>query len=241
MLPEHGKIECRVCYNGSEDSIITPAPNWRMVNDPGAWGSNSPEYLVLGFSKGSTQAGLYENGQFESVAFANMRGRLTESLKAIGLLKDKEVVSEKISDPNSNITFGSLIRCSVSRTESKNGARGGYSCTGPIINKSFNEIPHILKNCSEKYLRKLPKNLKAVILLGNSDQYVKAVRAILRRMFRESFEVINQMAVKADGHTWVHIAHPSGLNGHFNNWLSSEDGPGLKRKQAIEGINSNSS
>jgi hypothetical protein len=40
------------------------------------------------------------------------------------------------------------------------------------------------------------------------------------------------MAVVADGRIWIHIAHPSGLNGHFKTWLNGSAGPGLKRLQA---------
>ncbi len=54
MLPAHGKIECRVCYQDSKEKAIEPALRWRMDNNPGAWGSSNPEYLVLGFSKGFT-------------------------------------------------------------------------------------------------------------------------------------------------------------------------------------------
>lgn len=54
MLPTHGKIECRVCYQSTKEKVIEPALQWRMVNKPGACGSSNPEYLVLGFSKGFT-------------------------------------------------------------------------------------------------------------------------------------------------------------------------------------------
>lgn len=236
MLPKHGKINCRVCFDDAKEKVIKPAVNWRMVNDPGAWGSQTPEYLVLGFSKGATQAGLYENGKFEDVAFANMRDRLTSALIAVGILPANENVTSRISNPNSSIAFGSLVRCSVSRAETKNGILGGYSCTGPIIGKSFKEIPEIIANCSEKYLRDLPKEIRVVVMLGNSDQYVKAVKKLLKAMFEDSFCEINDMAVKADGKVWVHVAHPSGLNGHFNTWLTSNSGPGLKRHKAIAGI-----
>ena len=43
------------------------------------------------------------------------------------------------------------------------------------------------------------------------------------------FKHINTMAVYADGRYWIHIAHPSGLNGHFNTWLHSDLGSGQKR------------
>lgn len=44
------------------------------------------------------------------------------------------------------------------------------------------------------------------------------------------------MCVEADGKRWIHLAHASGLNGHFNKWLETDTGPGLKRIKAIEGL-----
>ena len=63
----------------------------------------NPEYLVLGFSKGATQAGFYDHGTFENVAFAGMRPRLTLALQAVGVLTETESVDEKISNPNSKV------------------------------------------------------------------------------------------------------------------------------------------
>src|SRR5690348_13165688 len=53
-LPSHGRIACRRCFAGT-DEVLTLG-KWRVVNDPGAWGSATPTVLVLGFSKGFTQA-----------------------------------------------------------------------------------------------------------------------------------------------------------------------------------------
>lgn len=238
MLPPHGKIDCRVCYEGTNDNVIEPALNWRMTNNPGAWGSATPEYLVLGFSKGFTQANLYEHNRFEDVAFADMRDRLTKALHTIGVLENNMSVSEKIEDPNSNIAFGSLIRCSVAMAIVTDGENCGYSCTGPVINKSFREIPHVIENCTDKYLRNLPESIKAVIMLGNSDAYLKAICSVLKRLFKDTYEVVNDVTVKAGGLLWVQVSHPSGINGHFGAWLTSDAGTGIKRKLATDGIKS---
>ncbi len=236
MLPEHGKIECRVCYQGIKEKVFEPALHWRMVNNPGAWGSSNPEYLVLGFSKGFTQANLFEQERFEDVAFAKMRNRLTKALHVVDVLEHDCCVDSKIEDPHSNIAFSSLIRCSVSKAEIKNGLNCGYSCIGPVINRAFQEIPQIIENCTDRYLRDLPKSIRAVILLGNSDAYLKSIRTVLKRLFSDTFKQINDVSIQADGFLWVHVSHPSGLNGHFNKWLTSENNSGIKRKQAIEGL-----
>lgn len=236
MLPSHGKIECRICFSAADASVRKPNTDWKMVNDPGAWGGGAkPDYLVLGFSKGATQAGIYESGRFEDIAFAGMRPRLTEALRAMGAMSDHETSDAKISDLNSNIAFGSLIRCSVSRIDKTASAKAGqdvYACTGPLITKSFKEIPEVISNCTKRFLSDLPRSIKTVFLLGNTDSYVTNCQSVLRSLFQNAFRQINPIAVVADGRVWVHIAHPSGLNGHFKTWLNDSDGPGLKRLQA---------
>jgi hypothetical protein len=236
MIPKHGKIDCRLCFGKSDGSQRKPNPDWNMINDPGAWGGgDAPEYLVLGFSKGATQAGIYDSGRFEDVAFAGMRSRLTEALRAIGVLEGHENVDTKISNPNSNIAFGSLIRCSVSRIDKKGSSnmhKDVYACTGPLITKSFKEIPEIITNCTKRFLTDLPASLKTVIFLGNTDSYVRSCQFVVRQLFPSDFKQINAMAVSANRRIWINIAHPSGLNGHFNSWLNTDVGPGIKRIQA---------
>ncbi len=210
-----------------------------LVNDPGAWGSAKPTYLVLGFSKGFTQADACQNKSFDQIAFAGMRPRLTAALLSVGVLKEGEDVNAMIADPDSSIAFGSLVRCSVSRIdESASRAKGHdvYSCTGNIITKSFREIPGILENCSRRFLVNLPTSVRAVLLLGNTDSYIKNCQSLLENLFPDSFSKVNPVAADADSRRWVHLAHPSGLNGHFNTWLTSNQGSGLKRLLAQEAL-----
>jgi len=236
MFPKHGKIDCRVCFD-NDSNLTSPHCDWKMVNDPGAWGgSENPEFLVLGFSKGATQANFYNNGSFEDVAFKGMRPRLTEALRTVGVLSDIETVDDKIQKPKSNISFGSLIRCSVSRRDPKASIQKKeevYSCTGPLIKKSFSEIPDVINRCTDKYLSNLPESIKVVFLLGNDNGYVKKCRELLKNKFYSDYKEMNSMAVFANKRVWVHLAHPSGMNGHFNNWLIANDGAGIKRKEAI--------
>jgi hypothetical protein len=238
MLPEHGKINCRACFTDNNNQAA-PHPHWRMVNDPGAWGSNEPEYLVLGFSKGATQAGIFDTGRFEDVAFAKMRPRLTQALRIAGVLGKGETVDKKISSRNSNIAFGSLIRCSVTRYDQSASKKKGYdvfACSGALVTKSFDEIPEIIDRCSRRFLVGLPKSVKAVLFLSNTDQYVQGCQALLQKLFPADFRRINPMAVWADGRPWVHLAHPSGTNGHFGTWLESDIGPGQKRREALDAL-----
>jgi hypothetical protein len=210
-----------------------------MVNDPGSWGSAKPTYQVLGFSKGFTQADAFKSRPFEQIAFAGMRPRLNAALHSVGILKEGEDVNSMIADPDSRIGFGSLVRCSVSRFDEKASRAKGhaiYSCTGNIINKSFREIPHILENCSRRFLLNLPSSVRAVLFLGSQDSYVDSCQSLLEKLFPDSFSKVNPVAADVGSRRWVHLAHPSGLNGHFNTWLTSNHGSGQKRLLAQEAL-----
>ena len=50
LLPPHGKIDCHDCFSDGQLQT-SPHPKWLMRNDPGAWGSEKPKILILGFSK----------------------------------------------------------------------------------------------------------------------------------------------------------------------------------------------
>ena len=80
-LPLHGRITCRKCF--TTDREIEEIGLWQAVNDPGAWGSDRPSVLVLGFSKGFTQANAYRRDAFEAIPFKGdvMRARLTAALR----------------------------------------------------------------------------------------------------------------------------------------------------------------
>lgn len=237
-FPVHGRMDCRVCFEGAQ-AEHKPHPKWRMRNDPGAWGSENPEVLVLGFSKGSTQANIYANGRFEDVAFAGMRPRLTRTLQHFKLLGEGQTADSAIANPSGRFAFGSLIRCSVARLDPKLEKQGvqQYSCTGPLIPKSFVEIPQVVSRCAERYLTNLPDRLRLVVFLGNSDAYVEGCQALVRRLYPETYRAINPMAVSADGRLWVHLSHPSGLNGHFEQWLAGPaSGTGRKRAWVEEAL-----
>jgi hypothetical protein len=233
MLPKHGKIDCRLCFGDADKRMREPNPNWKMANDPGAWGGGTdPEYLVLGFSKGATQADIYASGRFEDVAFAGMRPRLSEALQALGVLKRNESIDAKISNPNSNIAFGSLIRCSVSRINKSASSKAGhdvYACSGQLITKSFTEIPDVIGNCTKRFLTDWPASVRAVFLLGITKLYVEKCQCELRKLFPDNFKVINEVAVFANNRIWVNIAHPSKANGHFYKWLYCDNGSGARR------------
>jgi hypothetical protein len=60
LLPQPGRVVCAICHRGQPyafDLTRMEDDGWRITNSPLAWGNPSPEIVVLGFSKGPTQAG----------------------------------------------------------------------------------------------------------------------------------------------------------------------------------------
>ena len=80
-LPSHGRVSCSRCY-------LDPAPlfdeskriegEWRITANPLAWGNTNPEVIVLGFSKGPTQAGALASTPHEP---NRLQGRPTQRRK----------------------------------------------------------------------------------------------------------------------------------------------------------------
>lgn len=213
-LPVHGKISCHKCYQTCVDDLHQPHNLWNMRNDPAAWGGSEPEVLVLGFSKGSTQANIYQNGKFEDIAFGGVaRNRLDEALKRIGVFPLEEHITKHIEDRDSRFAFGSLVRCSLTRE----GKDGKHASSGPLVVKSFKEIPDILNNCAQKFLAGLPEKTKTILMLGVSDAYIDGCYKLISNIY-PAMKKINDVAYCDGNKLFVHITHPSPSNGNFSNW-----------------------
>ncbi|WOT05389.1 hypothetical protein [Shewanella youngdeokensis] len=214
-LPVYGHIACRKCFKHclSEQSF-QPHPLWQMRNDPGSWGGDEPEILILGFSKGSTQADIYQQGEFDDIAFGGpARARLDTLLKRLGLLLDHENVSTEIANTESRFAFGSLVRCSLARENHL----GSYATSGDLITKSFFEIPEILDNCTEQFLSFLPSKTQVVLMLGITDKYITSSYELLKKCY-PSLCKVNDVSYGDNNRTFIHVTHPSPGNGHFSSW-----------------------
>lgn len=234
-FPAHGPLSCARCFP-DDRNLIAPG-QWRVVNDPGAWGSTNPRILVLGFSKGATQANAFRNRPFDAVPFAGARQRLTSVLQRIGVLSSNETVDQRMRADEPDFAFGSLVRCSLSR---RDGEGGAYRTSGPLIKKAFQEPEAlaVVRNCMQRYLAKLPERLRLVILLGNDSGYVDACFREMQRLYSTGLQRINDVAYGNDEVTWVHVTHPSPGNGHFNTWLTADGNhtAGRKRELAIAAV-----
>lgn len=233
-FPAHGPITCRKCFGGSTSDSLTIG-RWQAVNDPGAWGSAAPKILILGFSKGFTQAGAYRTGKFEDVPFKGMRPRLTEMLQSLGLMGKSEIVDRKMQADEKDLAFGSLVRCSLARRDDA----GRLGCTGAIMPKAFSEeIASVTRACAEKYLARLPVSVRLVLMLGTTDGYIQSCKKLIRSIHSASWREINDVSYRAGGTVFVHVSHPSGLNGHHPKWMAGDVSTpsGMKRKLAEAGV-----
>ncbi len=227
-LPAHGRIGCRKCFTG-EGSTQTVG-KWQMVNDPAAWGSASPKVLILGFSKGFTQADAFRSGRFEDIPFKKMRPRLTEVLRLLGVLGKTETVDQKMVASETEIGFGSLVRCSLSRLNTK----GVLECTGQVMPKAFvEEISTNLKTCAQTYLGELPASVRLVLMLGTTDSYIKGCRNVVRSLYGLTFSDIDEVSYRTGDVVWVHASHPSPLNGHHGPWIAGDPSTKPGRKQTL--------
>lgn len=233
-LPHHGRISCRRCFADSEPAKMLG--EWQVVNDPGAWGSATPSILVLGFSKGFTQANAYRAGLFEDIPFKDMRSRLTEMLRGLGLLATTEIVDQKMVAEERHFAFGSLVRCSLSR---RNAKTGHLECTGQVMSKAFIEpISEVVRRCADTFLVHLPDSVRLVLMLGTTDAYVASCRCLMKALHPTTFCNINEVSYRAGKAVWAHVSHPSGLNGHHPVWMAGDPStkPGRKRQLAMLAI-----
>lgn len=232
-LPPHGRITCRRCFTADDHTQMIG--KWQMVNDPAAWGSASPEILILGFSKGFTQANAFRSGRLEDIPFKNMRIRLTEELRLLGVIGATETVDQKIVGTEIKFAFGSLVRCSLSRFN----AKGKLGCTGEVMPKAFTEeISSKLRNCAETFLTNLPASVRLVLMLGTTDSYIAGCRDVIRSLHRTQFTDINPVSYRTGDVIWIHVSHPSGLNGHHPAWMAGDPAtkPGHKQNLALAAV-----
>jgi hypothetical protein len=233
VLTSHGRITCRRCF--SDDGQTQMVGKWQMVNDPAAWGSATPNTLILGFSKGFTQANASRSGRFEDIPFKDMRTRLTEELRLLGVIGPGETVDRKMVASETELAFGSLVRCSLSRFN----AKGKLGCTGEVMPKAFaEEISSKLHKCVETFLSQLPSSVRLVLMLGTTDSYIDGCRGVVRSLHGAKFSDINAVSYRTADVIWIHISHPSGLNGHHPAWMAGDPStkPGCKRNLALDAI-----
>ena len=123
-LPLHGRVNCTLCFQGKPvvfDETKRTEADWRITANPLAWGSTSPEIVVLGFSKGPTQAGALAGTPHDKIAYKGSRGNVGKILAHVGLLPEvpidqySQAVDELIADKSGRFHFGSLGKVCTNR------------------------------------------------------------------------------------------------------------------------------
>jgi hypothetical protein len=227
LLPDHGRVECAICHRGQPyafDATRTEDKGWRITANPLAWGNPAPEVLVLGFSKGPTQAGALANEAHDQIAYRGGRTNLAKILHHIGLLSapDSRLVDQAIASRNGRFHFASLIRCTVERYDERKNAWTGTG--GGMLDKFVrgNFGRSVLENCSTRFLRDLPKQTKLIVMLGlgTRGNYVAACRAALTKVRPGRWRTINEVSYADENVVVVHTEHFASQGALLPNWLS---------------------
>lgn len=225
----HGWQPCRACHSAGAEVRIEGS--WHMRANPGYWGSSNPEVLVLGFSKGATQMAAASQANFDAVAFAGMRTRLTQVLDALGVGLQGQSIDEALTAKSKTLGAASLVRCGLSLD-----VGGRLVTSGTIMPKALSSpaTRGFMATCIQRHLDPLPESVRLVVLLGTTDAYMKGVRSLFADRFPD-YRTVNEVAFSAQSRLWVFAAHPSPANGEFQNWLtgSPSEGSGRKRHLAL--------
>jgi hypothetical protein len=233
-LPEHGRINCTKCFSRSSiefDVSTFESANWRITANPLAWGSRTPEIMILGFSKGPTQSGALATAPHDQIAYKGSRKNVGKILHHIGLLPLKpnedpaNAISGEISNENGRFHFGSLIRCTVERFDNKSetwkGSGGGM--LDKFIDTSFGQA--IAGNCTTKFLSNLPDKTKLIIMfgLGTKLNYVREAKNLLQSARPGKWRWINDISYSDRIITVVHVEHFASQGALIPNWLGSNN------------------
>ena len=210
---------------------------FRLVNDPGAWGSSQPVVLVLGQTKGNTQSSemqsVLSQRLFDQVAFKKFRPNLLKVLKAVGVVDRISCVDPLLTAAEPNFGWGSVIRCSLTGLDKKTGEYSGDS--GKVLPAyTAKEAQDVIRTCVRTWLKDLPERTRLIVLLGNSNDYIRHIRRKLHEIHPDirPHPVASDVAHLAAGRTWVHVGHPSGANGYLSNFLYDDESSGQGRKRA---------
>lgn len=246
MLPRPGRLNCIRCFSQDAcafDRAAETVGEWRIVNNPLAWGNPQAEVVVLGFSKGPNQQGGLATRPVSEVAFQGGRLPLAKILHHIGLIRAprKEILDQCIADASGRFHFGSLVRCSVERFDRK---KQEWTGTGAGMLDRYIQSPfgdRVVSNCIDQHLGSLPTNTKLVIMLGmgSGGNYIKTCKAAFARALGGSWHTINEVAYSDGKRTFVHTEHFKSQGAHLPNWLSEDRHNrgrfGLLAREAVAG------
>lgn len=233
LLPDHGRVDCALCHRGQSyqfDVTRTEEDGWRITDNPLAWGNVAPEVLVLGFSKGPTQAGALSRQPHDQIAYRGGRKNLAKILHHIGLIDapDGRQIDEAIANRYGRFHFASLIRCTVERFDrgerdpEKQWKGTGGGMLDKFVSHAFGRT--VLNNCSTRFLSALPTETRLIVMLGlgTRGNYVTTCRQALAKARPGRWRTINEVAYADDNVVVVHTEHFASQGALLPNWLSEE-------------------
>lgn len=238
-LPSHGRVKCVRCFKSEftldfdETKREAPDRGWRITSNPLSWGSTEPEVVVLGFSKGPTQAGALSSFPHNEIAYKSSRKAVGKILAHIGVVRQpvngdyKGMVDRLISDESGQFHFGSLVRCTVERYDEKSSAWKGSG--GGMLDKfmgtSFGK--EIAMNCASQFLGALPATTKLVVMfgLGTKLNYVDASRKLIEAVRPSKWRALNKVAYTDGRIIFVHVEHFASQGALLPNWLGENYHP----------------
>lgn len=236
-LPCAGRIDCSLCHANpvTFDATRTTAPSqdWRITANPLAWGNERPEVLVLGFSKGPTQAGAIATQRHGDVPYSGGRLNVGKILAHVGLMRPgshealRAQVDAAIADCHGRFGWGSLIRCTVERRDPKTGAWKG---TGGGMLDRFVADPFgakVARSCATRFLRDLPLETKLVVMfgLGTRQRYVSEARRLIEAARPGCWRTVNEVAYTDGRVRVVHVEHFKAQGALIPNWLGEARNP----------------
>lgn len=235
-MPNHGRIGCNRCFPSNLlefDKSQYAQDGWRITANPLAWGNQEPEIIVLGFSKGPTQAGALASSPHNEIAYKGSRGNVAKILAHIGVLSvdsgqdPAQVVHDAIANTSGQFHFGSLIRCTVERydtnTATWKGSGGGM--LDRFVSTQFGQ--HIAQNCTERFLSKLPNTTKLIVMfgLGTGLNYVKSAFKLYQSARGGRWQWLNDVAYTDDRVVVVHVEHFASQGPLISQWLGDKGHP----------------
>ncbi len=233
-LPSHGRIDCTKCYGGNRiefGETVRTQEGWRITANPLAWGNPSAEVVVLGFSKGPTQAGALALATHDEIAYKGSRHNVGRILAHIGLLPSMEpglyskAIDSVIADRNGRFHFGSLVRCTVERFDKNDAAwkGSGGGMLDKFVASGFGK--EVARNCTNRFLARFPDSTRLVVMfgLGTKLNYVREAQRLFESCRAGRWRWINEVAYADDQIVVVHVEHFASQGALIPNWLGTNN------------------
>lgn len=264
-LPSHGRVKCTRCFGDGarvdfdKTRRTSDDGKWRITANPLAWGNDEPEIVVLGFSKGPTQAGALANTPHDQIAYKGSRTAVGKILRHVGVLtrpadgNPSRAVDRLISDPCGKFHFGSLVRCTVARFDEKEDRlnrsrrpaeqKDPWKGSGGGMLDKFVATPfgqEVSGNCATAFIAALPASTKLVIMfgLGSNMSYVREALRLISAVRPGAWRTVNEVAYTDGRVTFVHVEHFASQGAHLGNWLGENNHDrsvlGIRAREAVQ-------